>query len=60
MAQSFGVCHLNAGLLETLPRDVVIEAFAGSCDQAGDDLTEALEFMPYSGVPTLPAAERPA
>ena len=56
MARAFGVRHLNAGLLETLPLDVVSEAFAALCDRAGDDLTVALEFMPYSGVPDLATA----
>lgn len=58
MARTFGVRHLNAGLLEQLPHDVIVEAFAALCDRAGDDLTIALEFMPYSGVPTLSAAWR--
>ena len=53
MARAFGVRHLNAGLLEHLPLDVVTEAFDALCDRAGDDLTVALEFMPYSGVPDL-------
>jgi sugar phosphate isomerase/epimerase len=34
----------------------VTEAFAALCDRAGDDLTVALEFMPYSGVPDLATA----
>ena len=58
MARTFGVRHLNAGLLEKLPHDVIVAAFAALCDRAGDDLTVALEFMPYSGVPTLQAAWR--
>ena len=56
MARVFGVHHVNVGLLEKLPRDAVLEAFAALCDRAGDDLTVALEFMPYSGVPDLKAA----
>jgi sugar phosphate isomerase/epimerase len=56
MARAFGVHHLNTGLLEKLPLDVVTEAFAALCDRAGDDLTVALEFMPYSGVPDLATA----
>ena len=32
------------------------EAFGALCDRAGDDLTVALEFMPYSGVPDLATA----
>jgi sugar phosphate isomerase/epimerase len=57
MAHIFGVEHLNAGLLEKLPHEVIVEAFADLCDRAGE-LTVALEFMPYSGVPTLSAAWR--
>lgn len=56
MAHSFGVRHLNAGLLEHLPVDRIIEAFADLCDRVGPDLTVALEFMPYSGVPDLATA----
>ncbi len=55
MARSFGVGHLNAGLLEKLPMPVMIDAFGELCDRAGD-LTVALEFMPYSGVPDLATA----
>jgi len=55
MARTFGVSHLNAGLLETLPVDVITEAFAGLCRRAGE-LTVGLEFMPYSGVPDLAVA----
>ena len=58
MARAFGVRHLNAGLLEKLPLDVVGEAFAALCERAGPDLTVALEFMPYSGVPDLATAWR--
>ena len=36
MARSFGVGHVNAGLLEKLPMDVMIEAFGELCDRAGD------------------------
>jgi len=58
MARAFGVRHMNAGLLEHLPVDQITEAFAGLCDRAGSDLTVALEFMPYSGVPDLATAWR--
>ena len=58
MARAFGVRHLNAGLLEKLPLDAVVEAFAALCERAGPDLTVALEFMPYSGVPDLATAWR--
>ena len=56
MARTFGVRHLNAGLLERLPLDTVGEEFAALCERAGPDLTVALEFMPYSGVPDLATA----
>jgi len=52
MASTFGVTHVNAGLLERLPVDVITEAFAALCRRASE-LTVALEFMPYSGVPNL-------
>lgn len=58
MARAFGVRHLNAGLLEKLPIDVIGEAFAALCERAGPDLTVALEFMPYSGIPDLATAWR--
>jgi len=58
MARAFGVQHLNTGLLEKLPLDVMTEAFAALCDRAGGDLTVALEFMPYSGVPDLATASK--
>ncbi len=58
MARAFGVRHLNAGLLEKLPLEVMTDAFAALCDRAGPDLTVALEFMPYSGVPDLATAWR--
>ena len=56
MARAFGVRHLNAGLLEKLPVEVMTDAFAALCGRAGSDLTVALEFMPYSGVPDLATA----
>jgi sugar phosphate isomerase/epimerase len=56
MARAFGVRHINAGLLEKLPLDVMTGAFAALCERAGPDLTVALEFMPYSGVPDLATA----
>jgi sugar phosphate isomerase/epimerase len=58
MARAFGVHHLNTGLLEKLPRDIMSSAFADLCDRSGADLTVALEFMPYSGVPDIGTAWR--
>ena len=57
MARTFGVKHINTGLIEKLPVDDIVGAFAGLCDRAGE-LTIALEFMPYSGVPDLTTAWR--
>lgn len=56
MARAFGVRHVNAGLLERLPLDTMIASFAALCERAGPDVTVALEFMPYSGVPDLATA----
>jgi sugar phosphate isomerase/epimerase len=56
MARAFGVRHLNTGLLEKLPLPEITAAFAALCDRVGPDLTVALEFMPYSGVPELGTA----
>lgn len=58
MARAFGVRHLNTGLLEKLPLGAVTDAFGQLCDRVGPDLTVALEFMPYSGVPDLATAWR--
>jgi sugar phosphate isomerase/epimerase len=58
MARTFGVSQVNCGLIEKLPVETIVEAFAQLCDRAGDDLTIALEFMPYSGVPELATAGR--
>jgi sugar phosphate isomerase/epimerase len=58
MARMFGVGHVNVGLLEKLPIEEISGAFAELCDRAGDDLTMALEFMPYSGVPDIATAWR--
>jgi sugar phosphate isomerase/epimerase len=55
MARTFGVGHINAGLLEKLPVDVLTDAFAGLCRRAGE-LIVGLEFMPYSGVPDIKTA----
>lgn len=56
MARAFGVRHVNAGLLEKLSLEVMAAAFADLCRRAGPDVTVALEFMPYSGVPDLATA----
>ena len=55
LARTFGVRHVNAGMLEKYPVDVLTDAFAGLCERAGE-LTVGLEFMPYSGVPDIDTA----
>jgi sugar phosphate isomerase/epimerase len=55
LARTFGADHMNAGLLEKYPVETVAEGFAGLCRRAAE-LTVALEFMPYSGVPDLRTA----
>jgi sugar phosphate isomerase/epimerase len=55
MARTFGVGHVNAGMLEKLPVDVLTSAFADLCRRAGE-LIVGLEFMPYSGVPDIATA----
>jgi sugar phosphate isomerase/epimerase len=55
MARTFGVSHMNTGLLEKLPLDVITDGFAGLCRRAGE-LTVALEFLPFGGVPNLATA----
>jgi sugar phosphate isomerase/epimerase len=57
MARLFGVPHVNAGLLRHLPAERITEALAGLCERAGG-LRIALEFLPYSGIPTLGTAAR--
>ncbi len=55
MARTFGVGHVNAGMLEKLPVEVLTDAFADLCRRAGE-LVVGLEFMPYSGVPDIGTA----
>jgi len=52
LARTFGVTHVNAGLFQQLSSDVITEGFRALCDRAGE-LTVALEFLPFGGVPTL-------
>jgi sugar phosphate isomerase/epimerase len=55
LARTFGVAHMNAGLVAPVPPDGLVDAFRGLCRRAGE-LTVALEFLPYGGVPDLPTA----
>jgi sugar phosphate isomerase/epimerase len=58
MARTFGVHHVNAGLLEKLPINDISDALGDLCDRTGHKVSIALEFMPYSGVPDLATAWR--
>jgi sugar phosphate isomerase/epimerase len=55
LARTFGVSHVNTALFEKLPVDAMASAFAALCRRAGE-LTMALEFLPYTGVPDLGTA----
>lgn len=55
MAKLFGVNHINIGLMEKLPPADVAQALKELCRRAGD-LMIGVEFMPYSGIPTLESA----
>ena len=57
LARTFGVTHVNAGLFQNLPGDVISEGFRALCQRAGE-LTVALEFLPFGGVPNLREAWR--
>ncbi len=55
LARTFGVSHVNTALFETLPVEAMADAFAALCRRAGE-LTMALEYLPYTGVPDLGTA----
>jgi sugar phosphate isomerase/epimerase len=55
VARAFGVGQVNAGLFQTRPLDEVVEDFTALCRRAGE-LTVALEFMPFGGLPDLGTA----
>jgi sugar phosphate isomerase/epimerase len=52
MARTFGVPHVNAGLIGPEPFESVVAAFAALCERARP-LTVALEFLPFGAVPDL-------
>jgi len=52
IARTFGVRHVNAGLFVGPPNDGITEGFSALCQRAGE-LTVALEFLPFGGVPNL-------
>ncbi|MFZ3473695.1 sugar phosphate isomerase/epimerase family protein [Streptomyces sp. 4.24] len=55
IARAFGADHINAGLFEATPLDVIAERFSALCERAGE-LRIALEYMPFGAVPDLPTA----
>ncbi|MGW6704818.1 sugar phosphate isomerase/epimerase family protein [Streptomyces sp. NPDC054956] len=55
MARAFGADHINAGLFDPAPLDVMAERFTALCERAGE-LRIALEYMPFGAVPDLPTA----
>src|SRR6266487_103274 len=57
MARTFGVSHMNTGLLDKPPVEEITDGFAQLCRRAGE-LTVALEFLPFGGVPDLTTAWR--
>ena len=52
IARTFGVPHVNAGLIGPAPFEAVVAAFAALCERARP-LTVALEFLPFGAVPDL-------
>ncbi len=52
MARTFGVPHINAGLIDPAPPDAVVGGFTALCERARP-LTVALEFLPFGAVPDL-------
>jgi sugar phosphate isomerase/epimerase len=52
LARTFGVGHVNAGLFQHLPADVIGDGFLALCQRA-QELIVALEFLPFGGVPSL-------
>jgi sugar phosphate isomerase/epimerase len=55
LARTFGVSHVNAGLFQHPAEDAIVAGFADLCQRAGE-LTVALEFLPFGGVPNLGSA----
>jgi sugar phosphate isomerase/epimerase len=55
IARAFEADHLNVGLFEKAPLDLMADSFTALCERA-DDLKIALEYMPFSGVPDLGTA----
>ncbi|MFG2995418.1 sugar phosphate isomerase/epimerase family protein [Streptomyces sp. NPDC048340] len=55
IARTFGVDHINVGLFEPTPVEVMADGFTALCERAGA-LRIALEYMPFGAVPDLPTA----
>ncbi|MBT2446522.1 sugar phosphate isomerase/epimerase [Streptomyces sp. ISL-43] len=55
IARTFGADHINVGLFDATPLDVMADRFTALCERAGE-LRIALEYMPFGAVPDLPTA----
>ncbi|MFD9306654.1 sugar phosphate isomerase/epimerase family protein [Streptomyces sp. NPDC060048] len=55
IARTFGADHINVGLFDAAPLDVIADRFTALCERAGE-LRIALEYMPFGAVPDLPTA----
>ncbi|MFD9337669.1 sugar phosphate isomerase/epimerase family protein [Streptomyces sp. NPDC060028] len=55
IARTFGADHINSGLFEPTPMEVMADGFTALCERAGE-LRIALEYMPFGAVPDLPTA----
>jgi sugar phosphate isomerase/epimerase len=59
LAGALDVPQINAGLFADVPDDSVVAGFRRLCARAADHgVRVALEFMPYSALPTLAHAQR--
>jgi len=55
IARTFGADHVNVGLFDKLPVQIITEGFSALCRRAGE-MKIGLEFMPFGGVPDLASA----
>jgi sugar phosphate isomerase/epimerase len=55
IARVFGADHVNVGLFQPTPWDLMVRSFTALCERAGE-IRIALEFMPFGAVPDLATA----